>query len=204
VVIVGFKFQQMGWEPACCEQVDPNARPMILSRISSRLRALATSSWGRARLGSMEIKVDDLGSPQVAELLNEHLEDMAAISESESMHALDLAGLRVPEITLWCAWDGSQLLGCGALKEHDPMHVEIKSMRTANAHRRKGVAAALLQFMLDEAQRRGYQLISLETGSTEPFEPAQRLYARFGFELCEPFADYSEDCESLFMSKALA
>ncbi|HWS90369.1 MAG TPA: GNAT family N-acetyltransferase [Pyrinomonadaceae bacterium] len=151
----------------------------------------------------MEIKVDDLSGPEVHELLREHLRDMHLHSPAESVHALDLDGLRRPEITFWTVREGAELLGCGALKELDPGHAEIKSMRTAAAHLRKGIAARLLTYILEEAARRGYTRLSLETGSAEAFEPARRLYARFGFRYCGPFDGYVEDPHSVFMTREL-
>ena len=151
----------------------------------------------------MDIKVDDLTGPEVAELLREHLQTMALHSPPESIHALDLEGLRKPEITFWSVWEGAELIGCGALKELDAQHAELKSMRTASLHLRKGVATRLLQYILDEAKRRCYRRISLETGSAAAFEPARKLYANFGFTYCAPFADYVEDPYSVFMTKGL-
>jgi putative acetyltransferase len=151
----------------------------------------------------MEIRVDDLRGPDVAQLLREHLRDLARHSPAESMHALDLAALRKPEITFWCAWQGPELMGCGALKELDPAHGEIKSMRTAAAHLRKGVAAAILSRILEEAGRRTYRRLSLETGAGEAFAPAHSLYARFGFEPCGPFAEYVLDLFSVFMTREI-
>lgn len=151
----------------------------------------------------MEIRIDDLSSPKIIELLREHLHSMTLHSPPESIHALDVDALRQPEITFWSAWDGDELMGCGAIKELDAEHGEIKSMRTATAHLRKGVAAALMRHILDEAQRRSYQRLSLETGSMEAFAPAHRLYASFGFKRCAPFADYLEDPYSIFMTKEL-
>ena len=152
---------------------------------------------------AMNIKRDDLRGPEVAALLTEHLADMAAASPPESCHALNLDGLRQPEVTFWSGWDGPELLGCGALKELDAGHAEVKSMRTARAHRGKGVGTLVLQHLLTEARQRGYRRLSLETGSMAFFEPAHRLYRRFGFEACEPFANYVADPNSLFMTKLL-
>jgi putative acetyltransferase len=152
---------------------------------------------------SMDIRIDDLRSPEIAALLQEHLDDMALHSPPESIHALDLEKLRRPGITFWAVWQGGELLGCGAIKQLDPTHGEIKSMRTSNRHRRKGVAARMLQHILDEATRRGYRRLSLETGSPAAFEPARELYARFGFTRCGPFADYIEDPYSVFMTREL-
>jgi putative acetyltransferase len=151
----------------------------------------------------MEIKIDDLSGSAIAELLQEHLQSMSAISPPESMHALDINALRQPDITFWSVWDGDELAGCGALKELDTQHAEIKSMRTASAHLRKGVASMLLEHMVEEAKRRNYRRLSLETGSMESFEPAHKLYAKFGFRYCEPFGTYVEDPNSVFMTREI-
>lgn len=151
----------------------------------------------------MNIKPDNLTGPKIHQLLQQHLQSMALHSPPESIHALDIDALRQPGITFWTAWDGLELLGCGALKEIDAQHAEIKSMRTAPAHLRKGVANALLAHIIDEAKRRSYQRLSLETGSAAAFEPAHRLYAGFGFTLCGPFAGYAPDPYSVFMSREI-
>ncbi|HEY0944537.1 MAG TPA: GNAT family N-acetyltransferase [Opitutaceae bacterium] len=153
----------------------------------------------------MHIRVDDLTGPEIAALLEEHLADMRSISPPESKHALDLAGLRKPEITFWTIWDGEQreLAGCGALLQLDPGHGEVKSMRTARAHRGRGVAAKMMEHIVDEARRRGYRRLSLETGSMEFFAPARALYHKFGFEPCRPFGSYQDDPNSAFFTKAL-
>ncbi|MGH8224303.1 MAG: GNAT family N-acetyltransferase [Woeseiaceae bacterium] len=151
----------------------------------------------------MSIVPDDLSSAEVAALLCEHLAGMALHSPPESIHALDLEGLRSPEITFWTAWDRSELLGCGALKELDSRHGEIKSMRTARAHLGRGVASAILCHLIDEAVRRAYARLSLETGTGAAFEPAHALYRKFGFVYCGPFADYRDDPFSRFMTLQL-
>jgi putative acetyltransferase len=151
----------------------------------------------------MDIKLDDLSGSEVAELVREHLQSMALHSPPESIHALGLESLRKPEITFWSAWEGDELVGCGALKELDGQHGEIKSMRTSSSHLRKGIAKRVLQHIIEEAKRRGYRRLSLETGSMSAFEPARRLYASFGFQYCEPFSDYIEDPNSVFMTKEL-
>ena len=151
----------------------------------------------------MKIEIDDLSRPAIHALLDEHLRSMHALSPPESVHALDLARLRVPEITFWSAWAGAQLLGCGALKELDAAHGEIKSMRTPQALRRRGAAKALLAHIVGVAQARGYERLSLETGSQPEFRPAQQLYASFGFTPCGPFEGYVEDPNSVFMTLRL-
>ncbi len=151
----------------------------------------------------MNVRIDDLTDPRVHALLREHVAEMLANSPFDSMHALDLSGLKAPEITFWTAWDGEELLGCGALKELDTTHGEIKSMRTATKHLRKGVARAILETIIATAKNRSYQRLSLETGSTADFQPALKMYEQFGFEYCRPFAQYREDPFSRFMTKLL-
>lgn len=152
----------------------------------------------------LDIRVDDLRGPEIRALLEEHLRHMHAISPPESVHALDLENLRHPGISFWTAWAGSELLGCGALKELDPTHGEIKSMRTASGHQRKGIARAVLQHILAEARARSYRRVSLETGSQPEFLAARRLYESVGFAYCSPFASYVEDPNSVFMTRLVA
>src|ERR1041384_2395087 len=147
----------------------------------------------------MKIRVDDLSGPEIAEFLREHLRSLAEVSPPESRHALNLDELRKPGLTFWSVWEGGEVVGCGALKELDPQHGEIKSMRTAAAHLRKGVGSAVLKHIILEAKRRGDRRLSLETGSMPYFAPAHALYRKFEFEQCAPFGDYLQDPNSLFM-----
>lgn len=151
----------------------------------------------------MRICEDDLLGSDVAELLREHLRSMATHSPPESDHALNLEALRAPDITFWTVRDGTDLLGCGALKELDSRHGEIKSMRTVQKHLRKGVGTRMLEHIITEAKRRSYSRLSLETGSMEGYAAARALYLRFGFEFCAPFGDYREDPYSMFMTRVL-
>ncbi|WP_312871772.1 GNAT family N-acetyltransferase [Amycolatopsis acididurans] len=151
----------------------------------------------------MRIEIDDLSGPEIAEFLAEHLADMQAMSPPESKHALDLEGLRKPDVTFWTLKDGDVIVGCGALKALDPGHAEIKSMRTGAAYRGRGVASRVLTHLIAEARARGFSRLSLETGSMEFFAPARALYAKHGFEYCEPFGDYREDPNSVFMTLTL-
>ena len=148
----------------------------------------------------MKITEGGLDDPDVIALLGEHLQGMADHSPPESIHALDVDGLRAPDISFWTMRDGDVVVGCIALKQLDDRHGEIKSMRTASAHLRKGVGAALLEHLLAEGRRRGYERLSLETGSGPGFEAALALYRKFGFEYCGPFGNYREDPFSRFMT----
>ncbi len=146
---------------------------------------------------------DDLLSSDVAGLLREHLQSVAMHSPPESVHALNLEALWAPDVTFWTAWEGSDLLGCGALKELNSRHGGIKSMRTVQEHLRKGVGTHILDYIIAESKRRSYSRLSLETGSMEAFAAARALYVRFGFEFCAPFGDYRDDPYSLFMTRVL-
>jgi len=152
----------------------------------------------------MIIREDDLRGREIIALLGAHLDTMAMHSPPESRHALDLDGLRAPDVTFWTVWEEARLLGCGALKELNQAHGEIKSMHTVEAARGRGVARRLVQHILAEARRRAYRRLSLETGSMAAFAPAQALYSGFGFRHCEPFADYRHDPNSVFMTLELA
>ncbi len=151
----------------------------------------------------MKIEVDDLTRNEVIALLEEHLSNMYELSPPETVFALDASKLRSPDITFWTVWDEGTLLGCGALRELSSTHGEIKSMRTPKALRGKGAGRAMLEHIIDVSKKRGYQRLSLETGSVPAFVPAQKLYASFGFSVCGPFSDYKEDPHSVFMTLAL-
>lgn len=151
----------------------------------------------------MIIGTDDPRRPDVLRLLEEHLADMYATSPPESVHALDPSALTGPGLSFWTLRDDGALLGCAALKELDSRHAEIKSMRTAAAARRRGVARLLLDHILGVAVDRGYDRLSLETGTQEFFAPARALYASRGFEECGPFASYAPDPHSAFFTRRL-
>jgi putative acetyltransferase len=151
----------------------------------------------------MEIVVDDLSGAEIAAFLQEHVEEMRAITPLESKHALDLDALRKPEVTFWSVLDGGSVVGCGAVKRLDVEHAELKSMRTTSARKRSGIGSLLLEHVLGEARVMGFTRVSLETGSADFFLPARRLYEKFGFGYCEPFADYRPDPNSVFMTRLL-
>lgn len=151
----------------------------------------------------MEIVVDDLSGSRIAEFLADHLRQMRATSPPESKHALDLDDLRTPEVTFWSVLDGEAVVGCGAIKRLDVEHGELKSMRTSPDRARGGIASGLLRHILAEARGMGLSRLSLETGSDEFFLPARKLYEKFGFTYCEPFADYVPDPNSVFMKRTL-
>lgn len=151
----------------------------------------------------LEIRIDDLTGPEIGALLAEHLRALAEITPVKSRHALNLDQLRKPGITFWSVWEGKVVVGCGALKELDDGHGEIKSMRTAAGHLRRGIGSMVLRHLIAEAKRRGYRRLSLETGAMPHFKPAHALYRKFGFRECPPFGAYAEDPNSLFLTLEL-
>lgn len=149
------------------------------------------------------IREDDLYGTAIAALLRLHLDEMHAWSPPCSVHAMPIDRLRAPDVTFYTAWAGDQLAACGALKQIDPLHGEVKSMRAHPDFRGLGAGKAILLHLLAEARARGYIRLSLETGRPEPFLPARRLYESHGFAECPPFADYVEDDFSLCMTRML-
>jgi putative acetyltransferase len=145
------------------------------------------------------IKPGDFADDRVKALLTRHLEGMHANSPPGHVFALDWSGLQKPEISLYALWDGDELLGFGALKELEPRAGEIKSMRTADAHLRRGVAATILDHLIAEARQRGYTRLSLETGSGPAFEPALNLYRKYGFTDGGAFDGYEKSPFNQFL-----
>ncbi len=151
----------------------------------------------------MQVRVDDLSGDETIRFIEGHLENMRVITPAGSVHALGVEALRAPDITLFSAWDGDELVGCGALRALDATRGEIKAMRTVDARRRAGVGSRILEHIVDEARRRGYRHLYLETGASRDFAAARSFYGRYGFTPCGPFGDYAEDPNSVFMQKAL-
>jgi len=149
----------------------------------------------------MDIKIDDLAHPDVRALVQTHRNEMAGRDNAVISHALGLDELQADTVTFFSVWEGETLTGCGAIKELNKTHVEIKSMHTVRRFRRKGVSAALLFHMIKLAEERGYKRLSLETHPGDEYKPARKLYERFGFEYCGPFGDYEEHPYSVFMTR---
>lgn len=151
----------------------------------------------------MKIAPGNLDDPRIIALLGQHLETMHAASPPESVHALDLSGLKRPEISFWAAWDGETLLGVGALKALGAGHGEVKSMHIVAAARKRGIGQAMLDHVIKAARASGMTRLSLETGSMDAFIPARTLYASNGFTLCPPFGDYWDDPASVCMTREI-
>jgi len=156
-------------------------------------------STNKPAADEIDIRLDDLSDGHVINLLEQHRREMFKHSPPESVHALDVEGMRSSRVTFWSAWYQGEFAGCGALKELDALQAELKSMKTHPKYLRKGVAAALLESILAVAKQRDYQQVSLETGTMDAFHAARTLYNKRGFVKCEPFADYIEDKNSVCM-----
>ena len=151
----------------------------------------------------MRIVEDDLSGVQIRALLQLHFDGMLTNSPTGSCHFLDFDGLTAPDVTFWSIWNEGELAGCGAIKELDPNHGEVKSMRTAQAHLGKRVGSQMLSHIVATARNRRHERFNLKTGLSDAFAPAINLYDRFGFTVCEPFGDYSSDPFSRYFSLTL-
>lgn len=151
----------------------------------------------------MKVIAGGLDDSRVQELLTYHFTSARAETACGSAHALDLSGLKSPDIRFWSAWDGETVIGIGALKRLSESHGELKSMHTAQSHRRKGVGSAMVRHIIAEARKMGLSCVSLETGSWPYFAAARELYSRHGFIKCPPFGNYTADPNSVFMTLEL-
>ena len=153
----------------------------------------------------MTVSIDraDFDDAGLATFLHDHLAELAPTAPAESRHALDLARLRAPEVRLWVATEGPEVVGTAALATVEPRHEELKSMRTSPHRRGQGIASHLLDHLVRDAGARGIRRISLETGSADFFAPARALYAGAGFHRCDPFGHYGADPHSVFMTRCL-
>ena len=144
---------------------------------------------------SIEGNFDNL---EVNELLNKHFIELRSVSPADSTHVLDIAGLKDPSIKFWSLWENNKLIGCGALKFLDKDHGEFKSIRVADEFRKKGIGERIIEHLIEEAKKLEISKLSIETGAGEFFLPARKLFSKFGFKLCPPFAHYKEDPHSCY------
>ena len=138
--------------------------------------------------------------PQVNELLTKHFIELKSVSPEGSAHVLDIPGLKVSSIRFWSLWDGEELLGCGALKLLEKEHGEFKSIRVADKYRKNGMGEKIISHLIDQASQIGIKKISVETGSGDFFAPARKLFQKFGFKTCKPFAHYKKDPNSCYFN----
>ncbi len=151
----------------------------------------------------LKIQLDSPENPEIARLLDLHLELMRSVTPPESVYALDHKELSDKSVSLWSAWQDSELWGCCALKEHSSELAEIKSMHTRKNLRGKGIGQAMLEHIIETSKSRGYRELKLETGKQGAFIAARKLYEKNGFTNCGPFADYTLDPNSVYMKLTL-
>ena len=151
----------------------------------------------------MKLVLGNFDNPKVNELLNKHFVELRTVSPAGSTHVLDIAGLKDQTIKFWSFWDNDNLVGCGALKLLDKNHGEFKSIRVSDNYRKKGIGEKIIDHLIEEAKKLEISKLSIETGSGEFFLPARKLFAKFGFESCIPFAHYKEDPNSCYFTKNL-
>ena len=143
---------------------------------------------------------NNFDEPQVNELLTKHFIELRSVSPPGSTHVLDIPGLKDPTIRFWSLWDGDNLVGCGALKLLEKGHGEFKSIRVADKFRKNGMGEKIISHLIDQAKQIGIKKISIETGSGEFFIPARKLFKKFGFKPCKPFANYKYDPNSCYFN----
>ena len=141
--------------------------------------------------------------PEVNQLLTKHFIELRAASPEGSAHVLDIAGLKVPSIKFWSFWENNKLMGCGALKFLNDNHGEFKSIRVHDKFRNKGYGIEIIKHLINEAKKLNIERISIETGAGDFFKPARKLFQKCDFELCEPFAHYKDDINSLYLTKLI-
>ena len=148
-------------------------------------------------LNSIEGNFDN---PKVNELLRKHFIELRAASPEGSTHVLDIPGLKVPSIKFWSLWDDKKLIGCGALKFLDKEHGEFKSIRIHDNFRKQGKGIDVINHLISEAKKLNIKRLSIETGASDFFIPARKLFKKTGFAICEPFAHYKEDINSVYLT----
>ena len=151
-------------------------------------------------LKSIEGNFDD---PEVNQLLKKHFIELKAASPKGSAHVLDIQGLKTTSIKFWSLWENNQLMGCGALKFLNKDHGEFKSIRVHDKFRGKGNGIKVVNHLIQESKKLSIKRLSLETGASNFFSPARKLFEKCGFMPCSPFAHYKEDVNSLYLSKLI-
>jgi len=152
---------------------------------------------------TIEFRRADFSDARLVAFLQAYLDELAPTAPAESRHALDLTGLEQPSVRLFVAYEGSDIAGTGALARMEPGHEELKSMRTDPARRGGGIASRMLSHLLEDARTRGVERVSLDTGSMDCFRPARALYAKAGFEVCEPYGRHIHDPNTVYMTLEL-
>ena len=137
-------------------------------------------------------------NPDVNALLKKHFVELRSVSPAGSTHVLDIEGLKDNTIKFWSLWENNEIIGCGALKFLEKGHGEFKSIRVADNFRKKGIGEKIINHLILEAKKLNIVKLSVETGAGNFFQPARKLFNKFGFKECPPFAHYKEDPNSCY------
>ena len=143
-------------------------------------------------------------NPEVHELLTKHFVELRAASPEGSAHVLDIPGLKDKSIKFWSLWQDEMLMGCGALKFLEKNHGEFKSIRIHDNFRRMGNGVNVINHLINEAKKLNIKKLSIETGAGDFFLPARKLFEKFDFKVCEPFAHYKKDINSVYLTKIIS
>lgn len=155
-------------------------------------------------MNSITIRKESPLGADLTLLMERHTADMHADTPPESIHMMDASQLAIPEVSFFVMRDGQKPVGMGAFKLFEDGHAEIKSMHVLHEVRGRGLSRRMLDHLIAEARTAGIRKLSLETGSQAMFAPARGLYLKAGFVECAPFADYTLDPNSVFMTRDLA
>ena len=148
----------------------------------------------------MKVIENNFDNAEVNHLLTKHFIELRSVSPDDSCHVLDIKGLKDSSIKFWSFWDNNQLIGCAALKFLDDEHGEFKSIRVEDNSRGKGVGEKIISHLIEVAKNEGIKRLSIETGAGDFFKSARKLFKKFGFKTCRPFADYKEDPNSCYFN----
>lgn len=149
------------------------------------------------------ITIEESLTDELAQILQAHWLFCTSASPIEFVFALDASKLFTPDITVFGARVLGELVSVGAIRKLDADHAELKSMHTLAKSRGNGISKAIVAHIEDFAKAQGFKRISLETGTTEPFKPARRLYKSLGYKENEAFGEYALNDYSTFMTKIL-
>ena len=136
-------------------------------------------------------------------LMQRHTLEMHADTPPESIHMMDASQLANPGIWFFVMREEGEPIGMGAFKRIDGAHAEIKSMHILSEVRGRGLSRRMLEHLVDAARAEGFVRLSLETGVQPTFVAARALYSNAGFTECPSFEGYTDDLNSVFMTRSL-
>ncbi|MBN2597594.1 GNAT family N-acetyltransferase [Labilibaculum sp.] len=99
------------------------------------------------------------------------------------------------------AYDDGKPVGCAAIKEYEPLIVEVKRMFVLPECRGKGIASEVLQELESWVSELGFEKCILETGVKQP--EAIGLYQKNGYHFIPNYGQYAGVKESVCFEKAL-